>query len=262
MANEDLRSPGCSAHERGPQESGCPKGRDVTTEVPAIAKTPYQASEADLSLRASLPQVQAAVQTAGAAIVDVRSPQEFCGSILAPPGLPESCQRGGHIPGARNVPWIKACNDHGAFRTFDELKALYASSGIDGSKPVIAYCRIGERSSHTWFVLKYLLGFENVTNYDGSWAEWGNLIGAPIERSDPTNDSSRVTAEEYGELRVEVGGWPVNLISYRLEETYHCRADNGSEGATLTRSMGVTRDEAEQRALDRVRQLVARTKRQ
>ncbi len=154
--------------------------REVTTETPRPAKSSYQASEADLSLRAFLPQVQAALLTNG--LADVRSPQEFTGEILAPPGLPETCQRGGHIPGARNIPWNTACNDDGTFRSFDELKALYASEGIDGSKPVIAYCRIGERSSHTWFVLKYLLGYENVRNYDGSWTEWGNLVGAPIER--------------------------------------------------------------------------------
>jgi thiosulfate/3-mercaptopyruvate sulfurtransferase len=114
--------------------------------------------------------------------VDVRSPQEFTGEILAPPGLPETCQRGGHIPGARSIPWGKACNDDGTFKSHDDLKALYGSEGVDGSKPMIAYCRIGERSSHTWFVLKYLLGLKNVTNYDGSWTEWGNLVGAPVEK--------------------------------------------------------------------------------
>jgi thiosulfate/3-mercaptopyruvate sulfurtransferase len=237
------------------------EGRNLTTEVPAIKNTPYKAPERDFSLRALLPRVQAAVQNASAAVVDVRSPQEFTGSILAPPGLPETCQRGGHIPGARNIPWGKACNDDGTFKTFDELKALYGAYGIDSSKPVIAYCRIGERSSHTWFVLKYLLGLGNVTNYDGSWTEWGNLVGAPVERGGSANDSSPMTADEYGELQVEVGGWPVNLVAYRLEETYHCRADNGVAGATLTRTTGLTRDEAEQKALDRVRQLVARTKR-
>jgi len=113
--------------------------------------------------------------------VDVRSPQEFTGEILAPPGLPETCQRGGHIPGAKSIPWAKACNDDGTFKSYDELKALYGGAGITGSEPVIAYCRIGERSSHTWFVLTYLLGLVNVRNYDGSWTEWGNKVGAPIE---------------------------------------------------------------------------------
>ncbi len=158
------------------------EGRELSAEIPQPQRAVYRASDPDLSLRAFLPQVQVAMKERSAALVDVRSPQEFTGEILAPPGLPETCQRGGHIPGASNIPWAKACNDDGTFKTFDELKQLYASEGIDGSKPVIAYCRIGERSSHTWFVLKYLLGFNNISNYDGSWTEWGNLVGAPIER--------------------------------------------------------------------------------
>jgi thiosulfate/3-mercaptopyruvate sulfurtransferase len=96
--------------------------------------------------------------------------------------LPETCQRGGHIPGARSIPWGKACNEDGTFKSADELRQLYGFEGIDGAKPVITYCRIGERSSHSWFVLKYLLGFDNITNYDGSWTEWGNLVGAAIEK--------------------------------------------------------------------------------
>ncbi len=158
------------------------EGRELSTEVPTISPANYKAQTADLSLRALLPQVQTASQTATAALVDVRSPQEFTGEILSPPGLPETCQRGGHIPGARSIPWGKACNEDGTFKSREELEQIYGSEGINGSKPVIAYCRIGERSSHTWFVLKYLLGFENVTNYDGSWTEWGNLVGAPVER--------------------------------------------------------------------------------
>ncbi len=114
-------------------------------------------------------------------LVDVRSPQEFTGEILSPPGLPETCQRGGHIPGARNITWAKACNDDGTFKSVDELKELYGNAGITGSKPIVAYCRIGERSSHSWFVLRYLLGYDNVSNYDGSWTEWGNLVGAQVE---------------------------------------------------------------------------------
>jgi thiosulfate/3-mercaptopyruvate sulfurtransferase len=158
------------------------EGREVTTDVPAPAAARYAASGPDNSLRAFLPQVQAASAAASHGMVDVRSPQEFTGEILAPPGLPETCQRGGHIPGARSIPWGKACNEDGTFKSYDELKALYGGEGIDGSKPVIAYCRIGERSSHTWFVLKYLLGYQKVQNYDGSWTEWGNLVGAPVER--------------------------------------------------------------------------------
>ncbi len=157
------------------------EGRELTTEVPSVPHTHYQASEPDLSLRAFLPQVQEASRKS-LPLVDVRGPQEFTGEILAPPGLPETAQRGGHIPGARNIPWNKACNDDGTFKSAEELKALYGGEGVDGSKPVIAYCRIGERSSHTWFVLQYLLGYKNVINYDGSWTEWGNLVGAPVEK--------------------------------------------------------------------------------
>jgi len=158
------------------------EGRELSTEAPQIQAAIYKASEPDLSLRAFLPQVQAAVSARSAGLVDVRSPQEFSGEILAPPGLPETCQRGGHIPGARSIPWGKACNEDGTFKSVDELRQLYGFEGIDGSKPVITYCRIGERSSHSWFVLKYLLGFDHITNYDGSWTEWGNLVGAAIEK--------------------------------------------------------------------------------
>jgi thiosulfate/3-mercaptopyruvate sulfurtransferase len=158
------------------------EGRELTEEVPSYPATQYHAKDPDLSLRAFLPQVLEAVKKGSAAMVDVRSPQEFTGEILAPPGLPETCQRGGHIPDARNVPWGKACNEDGTFKSFDELNALYGAEGVDSSRPVISYCRIGERSSHTWFVLKYLLGLPNVVNYDGSWTEWGNLVGVPVER--------------------------------------------------------------------------------
>jgi thiosulfate/3-mercaptopyruvate sulfurtransferase len=166
------------------------EGRELSTDVPTPGRVPYKAADPDLSLRALLPQVQEASLRGAAALVDVRSPQEFTGEILAPPGLPETCQRGGHVPGARNIPWSSACNSDGTFKSADELRKLYASQSIDGSKPVIAYCRIGERSSHTWFVLKYLLGFANVTNYDGSWTEWGNLVGAAVERGAAAQNAS------------------------------------------------------------------------
>jgi thiosulfate/3-mercaptopyruvate sulfurtransferase len=158
------------------------ESREVATDTPAPAAGTYHASGPDNSLRAFLDQVRDALAARSHAMVDVRSPQEFSGEILAPPGLPETCQRGGHIPHARSIPWGKACNEDGTFKSADELKSLYGGEGVDGSKPVIAYCRIGERSSHTWFVLKYLLGYDKVSNYDGSWTEWGNLVGAPVER--------------------------------------------------------------------------------
>jgi len=158
------------------------EGREVSADVPKPAAATYTASGPDNALRAFLDQVQAAVQGGRTSLVDVRSPAEFTGEILAPPGLPETCQRGGHIPAARNVPWGKACNEDGTFKSFDDLRQLYGVEGVDGSKPIIAYCRIGERSSHTWFALKYLLGYDHVRNYDGSWTEWGNLVGAPVER--------------------------------------------------------------------------------
>jgi thiosulfate/3-mercaptopyruvate sulfurtransferase len=158
------------------------EGRELTGDLPVIQKTTYRARQPDLTLRAFLPHVQEASAQRSASLVDVRSPQEYTGEMLAPPGLPETCQRGGHIPGARNIPWGKACNDDGTFRSADELRQLYSAEGVDGSRPVIAYCRIGERSSHTWFALKYLLGYDHVRNYDGSWTEWGNLVGAPVER--------------------------------------------------------------------------------
>ena len=158
------------------------EGRPFTTDAPEPTPTVYQASDADPELRAHLPEVMERVAARDIELVDVRSPQEFSGEVLAPPGLPETCQRGGHIPGASNIPWSKAVNDEdGTFRTKDELQNTYLAAGISGDRPIIAYCRIGERSSHSWFVLRYLLGYDSVKNYDGSWTEWGNLVGAPVE---------------------------------------------------------------------------------
>jgi len=176
-------------------------GREITFEVPVFALTAYRAEQPDYSIRALLPEVQAAVGKEEADLVDVRSPQEFTGEILAPPGLPETAQRGGHIPGARSIPWGKAANGDGTFKSFGELSALYRSEGIDGTKPVVTYCRIGERSSYSWFVLKYLLGYDDVTNYDGSWTEWGNLVAAPIERG----AAQPVRAEAAKELQAHAG---------------------------------------------------------
>ncbi|MBI4603998.1 MAG: sulfurtransferase [Planctomycetes bacterium] len=157
------------------------EGREVSKDRPQPRPAAYRAKEPDFSIRSYLPDVQKALATKAAALVDVRSPAEFTGEILSPPGLPETCQRGGHIPGARSIPWGKASNEDGTFKSRADLKKLYESEGVRGDRPVIAYCRIGERSSHTWFVLKYLLGYEDVRNYDGSWTEWGNLVGAPVE---------------------------------------------------------------------------------
>jgi len=158
------------------------EGRELGSQAPTFTTASYRASAPDLSLRAFLPEVQAAVKSGRAALVDVRSPAEFTGEILAPPGLPETCQRGGHIPGAKSIPWGKACNEDGTFKSPDDLRQLYGGAGVTPDRPVIAYCRIGERSSHTWFVLKHLLGYPDVKNYDGSWTEWGNLVGAQVEK--------------------------------------------------------------------------------
>ncbi len=158
------------------------EGRPYTTEVPTYPRTDYPAPEPDLSLRAYKEDIFAHLDRRDINLVDVRSPDEFTGKVIAPPGLPETAQRGGHIPGARNIPWAMAVNEDGTFKSPEELRSLYESLGITPERPTVAYCRIGERSSHTWFVLKYLLGYPEVKNYDGSWTEWGNLVGAPIER--------------------------------------------------------------------------------
>jgi thiosulfate/3-mercaptopyruvate sulfurtransferase len=153
--------------------------RDLTDEVPTRAGTTYTASSPDLSLRAFRDEVVDAIGSKN--LVDVRSPDEYAGRLLAPAHLPqESAQRGGHIPTAANVPWSKAANDDGTFKADDELQRLYSEAGIDFGKDTIAYCRIGERSAHTWFVLHELLDQPNVKNYDGSWTEYGSLVGVPV----------------------------------------------------------------------------------
>ena len=157
------------------------EGRPMTTAAPSITPASYPASDADNTLRAFLPEVRQQVDLRAVELVDVRSPAEFSGEILAPPGLPETCQRGGHIPGASNIPWSKAVREDGTFKPVDELRTIYREAGITGERPIITYCRIGERSSHSWFVLKYLLGYAPIKNYDGSWTEWGNLVGVDVE---------------------------------------------------------------------------------
>jgi thiosulfate/3-mercaptopyruvate sulfurtransferase len=157
--------------------------RPLTTDTPTYAKSEYRAAGPDASIRALRDYVLDKVVSGNAKIVDVRSPKEYAGDLLAPENLPqEGAQRGGHIPGAENVPWATAVAEDGRFKSPDELRAIYEGKGIDPKGETIAYCRIGERSAHTWFVLKYLLGHERVRNYDGSWTEWGNRVGAPIER--------------------------------------------------------------------------------
>jgi thiosulfate/3-mercaptopyruvate sulfurtransferase len=158
--------------------------RELSTDVPARPKTSYTATEQDRSLRALRDEVIEAIGKRN--LVDVRSPDEFAGRLLAPAHLPqEAAQRAGHIPTARNVPWSKAANEDGTFRSDDELRQLYqGDAGLDFGKDTIAYCRIGERSAHTWFVLHELLGLANVKNYDGSWTEYGSLVGVPIELGD------------------------------------------------------------------------------
>lgn len=156
--------------------------RPLVKDAPQIAQTKYVAKSPNEALRAKREEVAAAVANKQAKLVDVRSVDEFTGKIIAPPGMSETAQRAGHIPGAANVPWSQAANEDGTFKSADALRQLYGGKGVNGEGEVISYCRIGERSSHTWFALKYLLGYQNVKNYDGSWTEWGNLIGAPIEK--------------------------------------------------------------------------------
>jgi thiosulfate/3-mercaptopyruvate sulfurtransferase len=155
------------------------EGRPYTTDVPSHAAASYSAKDPDLSLRAFLKEVLD--RPAGGALVDVRSPAEFNGEVIAPPGMTETAQRAGHVPGAANIPWAQAANEDGTFKSPDELRQLYGNKGITADKDVIAYCRIGERSSFSWFVLKELLGFPKVKNYDGSWTEYGSVVGVPIE---------------------------------------------------------------------------------
>ncbi|MDQ2838825.1 MAG: sulfurtransferase [Actinomycetota bacterium] len=156
-------------------------GRELSKDTVSRPGTSYQAKDQDLSIRAFRDETIAAIGSQN--LIDVRSPDEFSGKLLAPAHLPqEQSQRGGHIPTALNVPWSKAANEDGTFKSDDELRALYGEAGLDAGKDTIAYCRIGERSSHTWFALHELLGEQNVKNYDGSWTEYGSLVGVPIEK--------------------------------------------------------------------------------
>jgi thiosulfate/3-mercaptopyruvate sulfurtransferase len=157
--------------------------RPLGTEPANVAPATYRAAGPDESIRARKEEIFSIIDhKSRGQLVDVRSADEFTGKIIAPPGMNETAQRAGHIPSAANIPWAQAANEDGTFKSYDQLKQLYQTKGVNGSDEVIAYCRIGERSSHTWFVLKYLLGYNDVKNYDGSWTEWGNLVGAPIEK--------------------------------------------------------------------------------
>lgn len=158
------------------------EGRPLTTDAPSHPAATYKASEPNWTLRAFRDEVFQKHNDANLTLLDVRSPDEFTGKIIAPPGMSETAQRGGHIPGAQSVPWLNAVNDDGTFKSAEDLRAFYGGKGVSEDKEVIAYCRIGERSSHTWFMLYNLLGYENAKNYDGSWTEWGSVIGAPIEK--------------------------------------------------------------------------------
>jgi thiosulfate/3-mercaptopyruvate sulfurtransferase len=167
----------------GGRQKWIDEGRELTTAIPSPQARPYAAGERDESIRAYRDQVRQWLGAEGRALVDVRSPAEYSGELIAPPGYEqEGAQRAGHIPSAVSIPWASAVRDDGTFKPAAELAALYAAQGVTPDKEVTAYCRIGERSAHTWFVLRELLGFEQVRNYDGSWTEWGNLVDVPIER--------------------------------------------------------------------------------
>jgi thiosulfate/3-mercaptopyruvate sulfurtransferase len=166
----------------GPREKWIEEGRETSTEVPQYEATEFEADDPDEDIRAYREQVQEALDS-DTKLVDVRSPQEYSGELIAMAGYEqEGAQRSGHIPGAASIPWAQAVNDDGTFKSKDELEELYKSKGVLDGDPIIAYCRIGERSAHTWFVLHELLGKDEVRNYDGSWTEWGNLVGVPIDK--------------------------------------------------------------------------------
>jgi thiosulfate/3-mercaptopyruvate sulfurtransferase len=157
--------------------------KPLTPDKPSPTPTTYRVEAVNHALRAKLPDILAIVAANSHNLIDVRSPDEFSGKVIAPPGMSETAQRAGHIPGAKSVPWSQTVNPDGTFKAADDLRTLYKAAGLIEDKPAVAYCRIGERSSHSWFVLKYLLGLKDVCNYDGSWTEYGNVVGVPIEKN-------------------------------------------------------------------------------
>ena len=167
----------------GGRQKWIDEDREISTAAASITPATYEAGERDGSIRTFRDEVLSSLGQSGRALVDVRSPQEYSGELVAPPGYEqEGAQRAGHIPTAASIPWASAVRDDGTFKSAGELREIYAAKGVTPDKQVIAYCRIGERSAHTWFVLRELLGYENVRNYDGSWTEWGNLVDVPIEK--------------------------------------------------------------------------------
>lgn len=238
------------------------EGREMSQSLPACEKTTYKALEASFTERVFLIELMRDYQAKHTALVDVRSANEFSGQMLSPPGLPETCQRGGHIPGARNIGWAATCNSDGTFKSADELRALYEAQGITPDKDVVTYCRIGERSSHSWFVLRYLLGYPNVRNYDGSWTEWGNLVGAPVETGDiqpkenvkkhPKPSSFRkADATGYQTEKKTFHGVNILATSYQIGNRFYCHVTNEDPGATIARAEGATRDAAVGLALEK-----------
>jgi thiosulfate/3-mercaptopyruvate sulfurtransferase len=166
----------------GPREKWISEGRPTSTDAPSYEATTFNAQEGDEAIRAKRDEVLAALDQ-NVDLVDVRSPQEYSGELIAMAGYEqEGAQRGGHIPGAANIPWAQAVNEDGTFKSADDLRQLYENKGVANGNDIVAYCRIGERSAHTWFVLHELLGNDNVKNYDGSWTEWGNMVAVPVEK--------------------------------------------------------------------------------
>jgi thiosulfate/3-mercaptopyruvate sulfurtransferase len=179
------------------------EGRSWTTDKTEVPLEIYRITRENVHLRALQLDVFRHLDNPTGMLVDVRTPEEYAGIVLAPPGLNETAQRGGHIPGASNIPWSEVLNEDGTFKSVVEISRLYESRGVHAQDAIITYCRIGERSSHSWFVLRELLGYESVRNYDGSWTEWGNLIGAPIDVGDHPERTRRVSSRHADQIVID-----------------------------------------------------------